>query len=262
MKQQVGQAELLAIYDRLFRWRGPRHWWPAETPFEVVVGAILTQNVAWSNVEKAIRNLREAGLLTPEAMHAAPADVLEPLIRSTGYYHSKARKLKAFCTYLFEQAGGSLDPLFDRPLASLRPSLLAVYGVGPETGDAILCYAGNQPIMVMDAYTRRVFSRLGLTAEDASYESLQEFFMSRLPGDVQLFNEYHALIDGLANELCLKRSPRCGECPLLELCPTGQAPVPAGASPPAAGARKKAASAAGRRGKGEAQRVPAGAGHL
>lgn len=221
------REDLLKLYQRLYRWLGPRHWWPAETPFEVMVGAILTQNVSWRNVEKAIANLSEAGLLDLAALHRAAEEDLYPLVRPTGYYRVKAKKLKALCAFLFERYGGSLEAMFSRPLESLRPELLAVYGVGPETADAMLCYAGNLPIMVMDAYTRRVFSRLGLVSGDVSYDDLQIFFMSRLPRDGALFNEYHALIDGLANRLCLKQNPHCGQCPLLDLCPTGQANVKA-----------------------------------
>lgn len=227
MNKPPGQNDLLRIYDRLYRWAGPRRWWPAETPFEVVVGAILTQNVSWRNVEKAIANLRQAGLLAPAAMHLASEEELQPLIRPAGYFRTKARKLKAFCEFLFNRFGGSLEVMFAKPLEAVRPALLGIYGVGPETADAILCYAGHLPIMVMDAYTLRVFSRLGLVEPTAGYAQMQEFFLSRLPRDVGLFNEYHALIDGLANSLCLKRGPRCRECPLLDLCPAGQSEVKA-----------------------------------
>lgn len=215
------QPDLELVYERLYEWLGPRRWWPAETPFEVVVGAILTQNVTWRNVEKAIANLRAAGLLDPVAMHRTSEEELQPLIRPAGYFRLKARKLKAFCEFLFSRYGGSLERMSEEPLETLRPALLGVYGVGPETADDILCYAAGKPIMVMDAYTRRVFSRLGLIAPDAGYADMQEFFMSRLPWNTQLLNEYHALIDGLANRLCLKGEPRCGECPLLALCPHG-----------------------------------------
>lgn len=213
----------MEVFHRLYGWMGDRHWWPAETPFEVMVGAVLTQNVSWRNVEKAIANLRRAGLLEPAALHRAAEEELYPLVRPAGYYRAKSRKLKALCAFLFERYGGSLEALFSRPLQNLRPELLSVYGVGPETADAMLCYAGNLPIMVMDAYTRRVFFRLGLVPEDISYSDLQAFFMSRLPQDTALFNQYHALIDGLANRLCLKQNPLCSSCPLLELCPSGQA---------------------------------------
>lgn len=212
-------ARLQEIFDRLYRYFGPRHWWPAETPFEVIVGAILTQNVAWKNVEKAIANLKGAGLLTPEAMMRARPEELEPHIRPTGYYRVKARKLKAFIDYLQERYGGSLEVMFAQPLDRLRAEILDVFGIGLETADAILCYAGNYPIMVMDAYTRRVFSRLGFFKEKATYQEMQDFFMANLPRDNRLYNEYHALIDGLANQICLKKKPACNRCPLVELCP-------------------------------------------
>lgn len=212
-------ARLMEIFNRLYRYFGPRHWWPAETPFEVIVGAILTQNVAWKNVEKAIANLKAAGLLSPEAMARATIEELEPHIRPTGYYRVKAKKLKAFINYLQERYNGSLEAMFARPLEELRPEVLGVFGIGPETADAILCYAGNYPIMVMDAYTRRVFSRLGFFGARASYQDMQDFFMAHLPRDNRLYNEYHALIDGLANRICLKKAPACLSCPLAGLCP-------------------------------------------
>ncbi|BCV21821.1 endonuclease III domain-containing protein [Moorella sp. Hama-1] len=212
-------ARLQEIFERLYRHFGPRHWWPAETPFEVIVGAILTQNVAWKNVEKAIANLNRAGLLTPEAVMQATPEELEPHIRPTGYYRVKARKLKAFSDYLQERYGGSLEVMFAQPLELLRTEILDVFGIGPETADAILCYAGNYPIMVMDAYTRRVFSRLGFLTAKVSYQEMQDFFMTNLPRDNRLYNEYHALIDALANRICLKKEPACDRCPLGAICP-------------------------------------------
>ncbi|KYH30511.1 ultraviolet N-glycosylase/AP lyase [Moorella mulderi DSM 14980] len=213
------QARLIAIYNRLYNYFGPRHWWPADTSFEVIVGAILTQNVAWKNVEQAIANLKAAGLLDPEAMYRATTAELEPHIRPAGYFRTKAKKLKAFVEHLWKRYNGSLTAMFSRPLAELRPEILAIYGIGPETADAILCYAGNYPIMVMDAYTRRVFSRLGFFDEKITYQGMQEFFMANLPQDQYLYNEYHALIDGLANQLCRKNRPDCSKCPLGDICP-------------------------------------------
>lgn len=213
------RARLLDIYERLYEWFGPRGWWPAETPFEVIVGAILVQNVAWKNAARAVANLKAAGLLEPAALHSAPLERVEELVRPSGFFRSKARKLRAFTAHLFERYGGDLAAMFRRPLAELREELLGVHGIGEETADDILCYAGNYPIMVMDAYTRRVFSRLGLVAPDARYAEMQALFMDHLPHDVRLFNEYHALIDGLAHCVCLKTAPRCGYCPLAELCP-------------------------------------------
>ena len=226
----MDSSTLQQLYQLLFDRFGSRRWWPAETPFEVIVGAILTQNVAWKNVEKAIANLKGAGLLDPAALYAVSAGELEPLIRSTGYFRAKAKKLKAFVAHLHERYDGSLERMWTRPLAELRAELLAIYGIGPETADAILCYAGGYPVMVVDAYTRRVFCRLGLASPAASYGELQRLFMANLPPDARLFNEYHALIDALAHGVCLKRAPLCGRCPLAGVCRE------AGISPSAAAA--------------------------
>ena len=209
---------LRQVFDRLHAHFGPRHWWPAETAFEVVVGAILTQNVAWVNVEKAIANLKVAGLLDPAAMAAAPEAAIAELIRPSGYYKSKARKLKAFLAHVQQHYDGDLARMWQRPLAELGPEVYGLWGVGPETGDCILCYAAGKPVMAMDSYTRRVFSRLGAVSEDVTYHEMQALFHAHLPIDTQLFNEYHALIDGLGNQICLKRSPRCDQCPLADIC--------------------------------------------
>ncbi|MCG0238952.1 MAG: endonuclease III domain-containing protein [Firmicutes bacterium] len=210
-----------AVYRRLRERFGHRQWWPAQDgPFEVIVGAYLTQNVAWVNVEKAIANLRAAGLLTPAALHAAPVEEVAACIRPAGYYRQKAERLKIFCDYLFSRYGGSLDALFARPLGEVRAELLALKGVGPETADSILCYAGGYPVMVVDAYTRRLFYRLGaFTRTDISYDEMQAFFHRHLPADTGLFNDFHAQIVTVSNRICLKRGPRCRECPLADLCP-------------------------------------------
>lgn len=217
-RKEVLQAQLLQVYQRLWEKFGPRHWWPAETPLEVIVGAILTQNVAWRNVEKAIANLKAEDALNVHALLAMPEEKLEELIRPTRYYKVKARKLKAFCLYLTENYGGSLDALFAQPVEKLREELLAVWGLGKETVDSILCYAGGKAIMPMDAYTVRIFSRLGLVPEKISYDRLQKLFIANLPADNGLFNEYHALIDALGHYICLPQEPRCLECPLRAIC--------------------------------------------
>lgn len=210
---------LRQVFDRLYAGLGPRHWWPAETPFEVVVGAILVQNVSWSNAAKAIANLRQAGLLEPSALAAAPEPVLAELIRPSGYYKTKAKKLKAFLAHLQAHYGGSLQRMAARPPAELRPEILGIWGIGPETADCILCYALGHPVLAMDAYTARVFSRLGVLAPDTDYPTMQQNFHTHLPAEAALYNEYHALIDGLANSICLKRRPLCDQCPLADLCP-------------------------------------------
>lgn len=210
------------IYSRLYAHFGAQHWWPGEGPFQVIVGAILTQNTAWSNVEKAMANLKRAQLLTPTRMHKTPAASLARLIRSSGYFNLKAKKLKAFTRYLFTEHRGRLARLFRLDMTRLREQLLAVYGIGPETADSIILYAARQPIFVVDAYTRRIGARLGLSSSNASYDELQRMFMEHLPHDEPLFNEYHALLVALGKKYCTKRAQRCTECPLRDVCPTGE----------------------------------------
>jgi endonuclease III related protein len=214
--------QLNDIYARLYAHFGAQHWWPGDGAFEVIVGAILTQNTAWTNVEKAMANLKRVQLLTPARMHRAPAARLARLVRPSGYFNLKAKKLKAFTRYLFAEHRGSLTRLFRLDTATLREQLLAVYGIGPETADSIILYAAHQPIFVIDAYTRRICARLGLSREDASYDELQHLFMEHLPSAEPLFNEYHALLVALGKNYCTKRAPRCAECPLREVCATGK----------------------------------------
>jgi endonuclease-3 related protein len=212
---------LLDRYRRLYAAYGPQHWWPADSPFEVVVGAILTQSAAWVNVEKAIDNLRAAGILSPQGLLKVGLDELARLIYPAGYYNAKARKLKAFLEMLFDRHGGQLDALFALPLPELRQELLATHGIGQETADSIILYAAEKPSFVIDAYTRRVFSRLGLEPARDSYASWQAMFGDALPPDVRLFNEYHALIDCHAKAVC-RKAPLCSRCCLRETCPTGR----------------------------------------
>jgi endonuclease-3 related protein len=221
-------TRLVAIYQRLYTRFGPQHWWPHSSggAFEIIVGAILTQNTAWTNVEKALANLRRARLLTPAALHRAPIARLARLIRPSGYFNLKTKKLKTFTQFLFAQHRGKLAHLFALDAARLREELLAVYGIGPETADSIILYAARQPVFVVDAYTRRVFTRLGLARTDASYDELQSLFMQNLPRDEPRFNEYHALIVALGKNICRKRAPRCAECPLRALCPAAQSQPP------------------------------------
>ena len=213
------ETRLREIYALLYQHFGPQHWWPGDTPFEVIVGAILTQNTAWTNVEKAMGNLARAGLLEPERMHRAREDRVAELVRPSGYYHLKAKKLKAFVRFLYDRNGGELSHLFETDLERLREELLAVYGIGPETADSIILYAANRPIFVVDAYTRRIAARLGLARDDASYDELQRLFMAHLPRETPLYNEYHALLVALGKNVCRKTAPRCIECPLRALCP-------------------------------------------
>ncbi len=216
------QSQLIEIYARLYAHFGPQHWWPGDSDFEIIVGAILTQNTAWINVEQAIANLKRARLLTPRALKRVPLNQLAKLIRPSGYFNLKAQKLKAFVRFLFDRYHGKLAYLFQLDLDTLRDELLAVHGIGPETADSIILYAARKPIFVVDAYTRRIFARLGLSHDQASYAELQSLFMANLPHDVPLFNEYHALIVALGKNICVARVPRCPVCPLIELCSTGQ----------------------------------------
>jgi endonuclease-3 related protein len=197
----------------LHREFGPRHWWPAETPFEVIVGAILTQNTAWSNVEKAIGNLKRTKLLDPSSLARVRQDRLARLIRPAGYYNIKAKRLKNFTKLLSTEFKNDLEKLLRLPAKRLRAKLLCVNGIGPETADSILLYAANKPIFVIDAYTKRVLSRHKVVRDDATYDQMQTLFMENLPNRTKLFNEYHALLVQLAKEYCRKK-PRCGSCPL------------------------------------------------
>lgn len=213
---RLSGRQLRAIYRRLSERFGPRHWWPAESPFEVVVGAVLTQNAAWSNVEQAIARLKGAGALTPRRLAAMPASQVARLIRPAGYFHVKARRLKAVVAWWMQRGppGGAVRRM---PLAALRQELLAVHGVGPETADSIALYAMQRPAFVVDAYTRRILARHGWAPWSASYEALQRRFTRHLPARVRLFNEYHALLVETGKTLCRKRRPRCGECPLRRM---------------------------------------------
>jgi endonuclease-3 related protein len=213
---------LTAIYERLFERYGHQHWWPADTPFEVVVGAILTQSVSWMNVETAIRNLKRENALSPDGLLRLDETKLASLIRPTGYYNAKARKLKAFVEHLSQSYDNDLDALFRGDTEELRRELLSIHGIGPETADSILLYAAGKPVFVVDAYTRRLMNRLGFVSENVTYHELQKLFMDNLPLDVALFQEYHALIVAHAKFVCRKRDPLCDDCPLLAQCNFGQ----------------------------------------
>lgn len=208
------KENLSAIYKKLYSFFGPQHWWPGETPFEVAVGAILTQNTNWGNVERAIGNLKSARALLPKKIHKMPVNKLAFLIRPAGYFNIKAKRLKNFINFLFKGYEGCLDKLFSRDIGALRGELLSVNGIGEETADSIILYAAGRSIFVVDAYTRRVFSRHNFLNDKASYQDVQKFFMQNLPKDVKMFNEFHALIVKLGKEFCLKNKPKCGQCPL------------------------------------------------
>lgn len=206
-------GDLTKIYYLLFQRFGPQYWWPGDTPFEVVIGAILTQNTSWTNVALAIQNLKDTGCLDPKSLHSIDTSELANLIRPSGYYQIKAERLKTFIDYLFLHHEGRLEGMFDQDLNTLRGELLRIKGIGLETADSIILYAANQPIFVVDAYTRRIFSRHGFFPETWPYADIQSFFMAHLPQDVRLYNEYHALIVRLAKMHCKKR-PICNQCPL------------------------------------------------
>lgn len=243
-----------AYYDALFSAWGRQHWWPAHSRFEVIVGAYLTQNTAWTNVEKALGNLRRARLLTIRGIHHTPQTQLEQLIRPAGYFRQKAQRLKTFVSFLDTRYGGSLARMFARPTAELRDELLALNGVGPETADSILLYAGNHPVFVVDAYTRRILERHEIVSSAAGYEEVRRLFEQALGGTgppkqsldgapaaeagprgsshppsavseaarpprVQVFNEMHGLIVGVGKTYCLKSQPRCEQCPLQKFLP-------------------------------------------
>ena len=210
---------LLNMFEALKAELGPSDWWPAEDPFEVAVGAILTQNTNWVNVEKALRNLRREGLLDPRRLHALSPDQLAERIRPAGYFRLKAGRLKHFLVFLRDECGFDLQSLAQRDMAVLRGQLLKVKGVGPETADSILLYALNMPSFVVDAYTRRIMNRHALTPEDVEYDELQALFMDVLPEDTELYNEFHALLVRAAKRWCLKKQGLCGECPLRGYLP-------------------------------------------
>src|SRR5450756_2323139 len=242
-----------AYYHTLFSAWGRQHWWPAQSRFEMIVGAYLTQNTSWTNVEKALGNLRKARLLTIRGIRRTPQPKLEQLIRPAGYFRQKAQRLKTFVSFLDERYGGSLARLFARPTAELRDELLALHGVGPETADSILLYAGNHPVFVVDAYTRRILERHQIVSNAAGYEEIRQLFEQALGGTpppkqsldgapsavgprgschrpsrvstgertalVQVFNEMHGLIVGVSKTYCLKSQPQCEQCPLQKFLP-------------------------------------------
>ena len=196
---------------------GSQHWWPAQEPFEVIVGAILTQSAAWGNVEKAIANLKSAEALSPKALRRLSLSEVAALIRPCGYYNAKALKLRSFAHWLGEHFNDNLSQLFASDINYLRQQLLSIYGIGQETADSIILYAAGKPIFVIDAYTRRIINRIGLAPDGNSYSAYQTLFMNNLPADVRLFNEYHALLVCLAKDACRSR-PLCQQCCLSNIC--------------------------------------------
>ena len=207
---------LTEIYDSLFNSFGKQYWWPGDTGFEVVIGAILTQNTNWANVEKAIRNLKNAKIFTPKKLHEINQEKLAELIKPSGYFNVKAKRLKHFIEWLFLNYDGSLSKLFKLDYATLREQLLTVNGIGKETADSIILYAAEKPTFVVDAYTKRVLVRHGLITEDYNYDAIKEVFEENLPKEVPLYNEYHALIVMVGKYYC-KPKMQCEECPLEDV---------------------------------------------
>ncbi|MCL2791319.1 MAG: endonuclease III domain-containing protein [Desulfobulbus sp.] len=205
---------LRAVYDRMRSHFGPQHWWPAETPFEVMVGAILTQNTAWKNVERALANLKGAGVMSLAALSELPTALLAEYIRPAGYYNIKAGRLHNLLHRITDQYGDDLQAFLGQPLPQLREQLLAIKGIGRETADSILLYGAGLPIFVVDAYTHRILLRHQVIDEDCGYEAIQELFMDNLDCDAQLYNEYHALLVRVGNGYCKKKNPLCAACPL------------------------------------------------
>ncbi len=210
------ESTLMEIYESLFERFGPQYWWPGDTRFEIMVGAILTQNTSWSNVEKAIARLKDANALSIERVHELAQPELAELIRPAGYYNVKAKRLKSFVDYLSVDCGGDISMLENKPTDVLRGELLSVKGIGRETADSILLYALERPIFVVDAYTARIAVRHHLIEPQAGYDELQYFFQFNLPEDLKLYNEYHALLVRLGKEFC-RPKPKCPHCPLEQL---------------------------------------------
>jgi endonuclease-3 related protein len=208
LKNRLGE-----LYQLLYSAFGPQGWWPGETPFEVALGAILTQNTNWQNVARVIAQLKAENLLDPQALGALPEAELARRLRPLGYYNLKARRLKNFLTFFAQQFGNSMERLGAEDWEKLRSKLLELNGIGPETADSILLYALNHPSFVVDAYTFRILNRHGLVADPCSYEELRQLFMENLPVEVPLYQEFHALLVRLGKDFCRPR-PRCSGCPL------------------------------------------------
>ena len=204
---------LVEMFNLMLVQFGPQHWWPGDGPFEMMVGAMLTQNTSWTNVEKAINNLKVMNLLTVEAIHEIPVERLADIVRPAGYYNIKASRLKNLVNMLMERYGGNIFRLFDEDMDAQRTTLLSVKGIGPETADSIILYAAKKPIFVIDAYTHRILNRHNMADDQAAYDEMQDIFMSSLEPDHNLFNEFHALIVRTAKLYC-RKIPQCDKCPL------------------------------------------------
>ena len=209
------------IYEKLISHFGPLHWWPGDSPFEVMVGAVLTQAVSWNNAARAVNNLKAAELLSVEGMLAIPRTELAELIRPALYHGQKARKLQELMGFISGHYEGSLEKMFRAEFETLRTQLLSVWGIGPETADSILLYAGEYPVFVVDAYTIRIFSRIGLISEKTKYREMQLFLHNNCRKEVYFYNEYHALLVNLGKDFCRKNKPLCQSCPISTACGLG-----------------------------------------
>ena len=209
-------SKLMNVYNRLFKHFGPQYWWPGETRFEVIVGAILTQNTSWRKVEKAILNLKKNKSLNCKKIANTDIKKLEKMVQPSGFYKQKAERLKRFCKYLEKNYNSDLNKFFDRNIDEIRNELLSLNGIGNETADSILLYAGEKLMFVIDAYTKRMGERTGIT-KAKSYDELQDFFEKNLPKNIELYKEFHALIVELGKNFCRKK-PRCDGCPLENIC--------------------------------------------
>ncbi len=216
IKKAATRTLLMQMYRALRERFGPRNWWPANSPFEVCVGAVLTQNTSWNNVAKAIGNLKAAGVLDPFTIYRTAHEELSEIIRPAGYYNVKALRLRNFVNHLVEKHGGDLESLFSKLIVLLRAELLSIKGIGKETADSIILYAAGKPIFVVDAYTKRIFYRHGLVTENADYDTIRQLFETNLPSDVTLFNDFHAQLVDAGHHYC-KKKPLCEQCPLLPL---------------------------------------------
>jgi len=219
-RKGIESSPLKEVYRRLYDAYGPQHWWPGDSALEVIIGAILTQSAAWSNVEKALTNLKAASVLSPEGLRDIPQAELAMLLRPSGYFNAKAIKLKAFIAHLWERHQGDLKKLLVRDTISLREELLSVHGIGEETADDIVLYAADKPSFAIDAYTRRIVERLSLANGASTYQEYQRLFHDALPSNPSLYNEYHALLVRHGKDVC-KKKPLCAGCCLLNVCPTG-----------------------------------------
>lgn len=208
--------DVMDIYIHLSKHFGDQMWWPADTPFEVMIGAILTQQTTWKNVEQSIKNLKAAGLLEIEPLAKAPIERVEDCVRNSGFFRQKAKRIKSLAQHLLENHEGDLDTFFKRDVETLRSELISLEGIGPETADSILLYADSKIIFVVDAYTFRTFKRLGMDFK-GSYKKAQDFFQSSLPGNIKIYRNYHALIVELGKKYC-RTKPLCPNCPLNNRC--------------------------------------------